>query len=303
MTRRGWVMFASLCVMWGLPYMLIKIALQDLEPAAIVFLRCGLAAVILLPWAAITGRLAALRGHLRWVGLFAICEIGIPWMLTGVAEQHLSSSVTALLIAGVPLLTALIYRFTHLKEHLGIRRSLGLGLGSLGVGLLVGFSLSGSTGPAIAMMAAVILGYTLGPLIIAGKLSDLPGGAVVAVSVGLVAVALRTVGHRSVAPPRHCQRHMGHRDACDRVHSRGIPDVLRLGGGNRCPKGDRRHLHQPCGRSAPWRGFAVRSRDPIHAPRVPIRDRWKHPCHRQASADGGNTLSDQRSAISEVWRR
>ncbi len=188
MTRRGWVMFASLCVMWGLPYMLIKIALQDLEPAAIVFLRCGLAAVILLPWAAITGRLAALRGHLRWVGLFAICEIGIPWMLTGVAEQHLSSSFTALLIAGVPLLTALIYRFTHLKEHLGIRRSLGLGLGSLGVGLLVGFSLSGSTGPAIAMMAAVILGYTLGPLIIASKLSDLPGGAVVAVSVGLVAV-------------------------------------------------------------------------------------------------------------------
>ena len=91
--------------------------------------------------------------------------------------------------------------------------------------------------------------------------------------------ALRTVGHRSVPPPRHCQCHMGHRDACDRVHSRGIPDVLRLGGGNRCPKGDRRHLHQPCGRSAPWRGFAVRSRDPIHAPRVPIRDRWEHPCH------------------------
>ncbi len=188
MTRRGWLLFLGLCIMWGIPYLLIKVALRDLDPGTLVFLRCALTAAILLPWASFTGRLSPLRGHLGWVAAFALCECGVPWLLMSLAEQHLSSSLTALLIAAVPMLSAIIFRVSHPGEHLGATRWIGLVLGTLGVGLLVGFSATGSTGAALGMMAVVVLGYTVGPLIIAGRLAHLPGGGVVAASVTLVAV-------------------------------------------------------------------------------------------------------------------
>jgi drug/metabolite transporter (DMT)-like permease len=188
MTRRGWLLFLGLSVMWGMTYLLIKVALRDLDPATLVFLRCTLAALILLPWAALTGRLSSLRGHLWWIAAFALCECGIPWLLMCTAEQHISSSLTALLVAGVPMLGAIIFQVTHPHERLGRARWMGLLIGTLGVGLLVGLSVNGTTATALAMMVLVVLGYTIGPIIIATKLAHLQGGGVVAVSVALLAL-------------------------------------------------------------------------------------------------------------------
>ena len=188
MTRRGWFLFLGLSVMWGVTYLLIKIALRDLEPAALIFVRCALAALILIPWAALTGRLSSLRGHLRWVGAFALCECGVPWLLMCMAEEHISSSLTALLVAGVPMLGAVVFQLTHPHERLGSARWAGLLIGTLGVGLLVGLSVNGSTSASLAMMGVVVLGYTVGPIIIATKLAHLPGGGVVAASVAFLAL-------------------------------------------------------------------------------------------------------------------
>ena len=103
MTRRGWVLFLSMGVIWGVPYLLIKVAVDELAPSVLVLARTTMAGLLLLP-------VALARGHLRalipsWLPIlaFAAIEICLPWLLLGVAEQRLSSSLTGLLIAAVPL--------------------------------------------------------------------------------------------------------------------------------------------------------------------------------------------------------
>src|SRR5687767_10603385 len=103
MTRRGLFLFAAMCVIWGLPYLLILVAVRELSPAVLVLARTSLAAAILLPLAAWRGELRPLAGHWPPLLAFAAIEIAIPWVLLGAAEQHVTSSLTALVIAGVPL--------------------------------------------------------------------------------------------------------------------------------------------------------------------------------------------------------
>src|SRR5436189_1351067 len=92
MSRRGWFLFGSMCVLWGIPYLLIKVAVEDLSPSVLVFARTAIAALLLLPIAAARGEvLPALR---RWLPLlaFAGIEIALPWVMLGTAETHVSSS-------------------------------------------------------------------------------------------------------------------------------------------------------------------------------------------------------------------
>jgi len=188
-SRRSWLTFLALSVIWGLPYLLIRVAVRQLDPITLVFLRTLPAGIILVPWAMRSGKFRALKGHLRWVFAYGFCEFGLPWVFMGRAEKHLSSSLTALLVAGVPLLGAVLYRFTHSAERLSAKRSFGLFVGAVGVGLAVGLDTSGSSWLSLLEMSVAVLGYTLGPLIISTKLSDLPGVAVIAGSllcVGLV---------------------------------------------------------------------------------------------------------------------
>lgn len=118
MTRRGLFLFGAMCVIWGLPYLLILVAVRDLSPAVLVLARTAIAALLLLPLAAARGELRTLKGH--WVPLlaFAAIEIAIPWVLLGTAEQQITSSLAALMIASVPLVGAVIARTTGDRERL-----------------------------------------------------------------------------------------------------------------------------------------------------------------------------------------
>src|SRR5260370_25984253 len=150
MTRRGQLLFGAMCVIWGVPYLFIKIAVRDLSPATLVFGRTSLAALMLLPLA---GRRGSLRPLLpRWAPVlaFAVVEIAVPWWLLAKAETRLSSSLTALLIAAVPLIGAVLARTTGKRERLGWRALMGLGLGMAGVAALVGFNTAGASETAIA---------------------------------------------------------------------------------------------------------------------------------------------------------
>ena len=194
MSRRGWMLFIALCIIWGLPYLMIKVAIREVDPATLVLLRTAPVAFVLLPWCAATDRLRPLRPVMGWIALYALCEFGVPWLFMGSAEQRLSSSMTALLVAMVPILAVILYRLTHPREVIGATRILGLIIGTAGVALLVGLSVGGTSTLGIIEMGIVVVGYTLGPFIISPRLPDASGPGIVAVSVALVAIAYLPFG-------------------------------------------------------------------------------------------------------------
>jgi drug/metabolite transporter (DMT)-like permease len=194
MTRRGAVLFAAMGVIWGIPYLLIKVAVEELTPSTLVLARTALATVILLPVALARGRLPEVLRSWRPVVAFAVVEIMAPWLLLGVAEQHLSSSLTALLIAGVPLVGAVLAVATRSDDRLDRRRVTGLLLGFAGVAALVGFEVGGGDAGAVLAVAVVAICYAVGPLILSRWLSHLPGLGVITLSLALTAVVYLPVG-------------------------------------------------------------------------------------------------------------
>src|SRR5690348_15221014 len=143
MTRRGWLLFATMGLIWGIPYLLIKVAVTEVSPAVLVLCRTGIAALVLLPIAAARGQLRPAWRRWRPVLVFAAVEVAIPWLFLGSAEQHLSSSLSGLLIAAVPIVGALLGWATG-GERLGAVRVLGLLIGIAGVAALVGLDLHAS---------------------------------------------------------------------------------------------------------------------------------------------------------------
>ncbi|HSR23261.1 MAG TPA: DMT family transporter [Candidatus Eisenbacteria bacterium] len=188
MSRRGWLLFIAMCVIWGIPYLLIKVAIGELAPSTLVLARTALATLLLLPIALARGQVRPLLP--RWLPLlaFALVEICAPWLLLGFAEQHISSSLTGLLVAAVPLVGAVLARFSGDHEPLGARRTVGLLAGIAGVAALVGFEVGATDVRAVLAVGVVAVCYAVGPVILSRSLSDLPGLAVIAVSLGVAAL-------------------------------------------------------------------------------------------------------------------
>jgi drug/metabolite transporter (DMT)-like permease len=178
-----------MCVIWGIPYLLILVAVREVSPAFLVLARTGIAALFLLPLAAARGELGPLLGHWAPLLAFAAIEIAIPWVFLGRAEQHISSSLTALLIAGVPLVGAVIARTTGDRDRLGLSSLLGLALGLVGVAAIVGLNVEGAGVVPLTEVALVAVCYAVGPLILRRYLAGLPALGVIAASVALTAVA------------------------------------------------------------------------------------------------------------------
>jgi drug/metabolite transporter (DMT)-like permease len=189
MTRRGWLLFAAMCVIWGIPYLLIRVAVRELTPVTLVFARTGLAALLLLPIAALRGELRPLLRLWQPLLVFTAVEIALPWLLLARAETKLSSSLTGLLIAAVPLVGAVVTTFSGERERHGSRRWAGLLLGLAGVGALVGLDVQGAGAMPLVEVAVVVIGYALGPIVLARWLNDAPPLGVVAASLALTAIA------------------------------------------------------------------------------------------------------------------
>jgi drug/metabolite transporter (DMT)-like permease len=188
-SRRGLALFVAMCVIWGIPYLLIKVSLEGLGPVDVVFVRLALGAVLLVPIALTRVDVRPLLGRWGWILAYTIIEMGVPWILLSDAELRISSSLSGLLVSTVPLIGVVIGLLTHSGEHHGWRRILGLVVGLVGVGVLVGFDVSASTFGAIAEVLVVAICYATGPYIINRKLSDLPALGVVASSLLLAALA------------------------------------------------------------------------------------------------------------------
>jgi drug/metabolite transporter (DMT)-like permease len=189
---RGWGAFAALGIIWGLPYFFIKLSVQELSPVVVAFGRVTLGTLILLPIAWRRGALHALGKHKAAICAFALAEFVIPFLAISFGERWIGSSVTGILIAMVPLSIALIQRFFGVHERLGWWRTLGLGLGFVGVAALLGFgTISGPLGWAgVGCMLVATIGYAIGPLIIQRHLSTLDPFGPLAGSLAVASIVL-----------------------------------------------------------------------------------------------------------------
>jgi drug/metabolite transporter (DMT)-like permease len=191
-TWRGWAAFVALGIIWGLPYFFIKVAVQEVSPFALAFARILLATMILMPIAWRRGALRSLAQHKAAVVAFGLIEFAIPFSLISLGERWISSSVTGILIAMVPLSIALIQRFFGIREALGRWRIAGLVIGFVGVAALLGTGpISGALGWAgVGCMLVSTLCYAVGPLIIQRHLHGLDSIGPLAASLGVASVIL-----------------------------------------------------------------------------------------------------------------
>ena len=187
MSKRGWILFLSLGLLWGMPYLLIRIAVGEIDPLVVAVARTILGSLLLLPLALHRNALAPAFRKWKWLLAFTLIEISVPWWLLGHAETRLNSSTAGLLIAVVPLFAVLIItKLGH--EKLELRRLIGLGLGLVGVALLVGLDIHFDDIAAVAATIVVALCYAIGPIIIDRKLKDVPAMGVITGSLMLATV-------------------------------------------------------------------------------------------------------------------
>lgn len=194
MSRRALALFVAMCVIWGMPYFFIKVAVGGMSPATLVFLRTGIGAALLVPLALARREMGAVLPAWKPLLAYTVAELGIPWLLLSEAETRLSSSLSGLLIAAVPLIGALLAWVTRSEHRLDARRVGGLVVGLAGVAVLIGFDISVRDLGAVGEIGLCTVGYALGPMILSRWLSGLPSVGVVAASLLLTAVAYAPAG-------------------------------------------------------------------------------------------------------------
>lgn len=195
MTRRGFLLFSALGLIWGIPYLFIKIAVVELSPEFLVVARTAVAAAILLPIAATRGAIVPVLRRWKPLLAFTVAEIVLPWYFLNAAELRLPSSTTGLLLSAVPLAAVAIAFLLGSRDRLTGVNAIGIVIGMLGVAAIVGLDLAGSDLGSVAMLLVVVIGYALGPAILSKWMSDLPGVGVIAVSMALASlITLPVVG-------------------------------------------------------------------------------------------------------------
>jgi drug/metabolite transporter (DMT)-like permease len=192
-TRRAWLAFAAMSVIWGIPYLLIRIAVRHgVTPGFLAFGRVALAAVVLLALAWRAGTLRTVRGHWGVLFGYAVAEVVIPFPMIALGEQRITSSLSAILISTVPLFTALLaIRFVRSERPTPVR-AVGLIAGFGGVIALVGIDVAGNgselLGAAAVLLAAI--GYSVGPTLVRLRLTALDPRATMGASLAIAAVLL-----------------------------------------------------------------------------------------------------------------
>jgi drug/metabolite transporter (DMT)-like permease len=181
-------LFVAMSIIWGIPYLMIKVAVEGVSVPVLVFVRTAVGAAVLMPLALRSGIPAMIREHWKALLGFSFFEIIAAWFLLSDAERHLTSSMTGLLIAASPIIAAILDRFTGGEQRLGLRRALGLGIGLAGVAVLAGPNLAGgSTWPVIEVLMVATC-YAIAPLIAARHLSNVPALPMTATCLGFGAL-------------------------------------------------------------------------------------------------------------------
>jgi drug/metabolite transporter (DMT)-like permease len=187
-SRKGWSLFAALCLIWGMPFLLIKVAVDEVSPQLVVFARTAGGVLVLLPLVLRRGGFRTLRGY--WIPMvaFALFEVIAPWLLLSDAERHLTSSMCALLLAVVPVLGVVGARVSGDRRRISWVRWVGLLLGLGGVAVLGGPALGhGKVWPVIEVLLTAA-GYATAPIIADRALRGVPSLITSAACLGITAL-------------------------------------------------------------------------------------------------------------------
>jgi drug/metabolite transporter (DMT)-like permease len=193
MTRRAWLLFGAVSLVWGVPYFFIKVAVDDgVPPAFVAWSRVALGAAVLLPLAWRHGALRGLGGRWWAIAAYTACEVAVPFLLIAAGEQHISSSLAAILIASMPLMVALLsVRFSPADRPTGLR-VVGLVIGFGGVVALLGVDVAGRPGELLGAVLVLVatLGYATAPIIVQRRLADLDPLGPIAASLAMAVLVL-----------------------------------------------------------------------------------------------------------------
>jgi len=208
MTARAWTLFVLSSVIWGVPYLFIKVAVDaGVPPAFVAWSRIVLAAALLLPLAIRRKALRGLRDRAGAIFGYTASEVAVPFVLIAVGERYITSSLAAILVATMPLMVALLSLRLMPHERLSGARLAGLVIGFSGVVALLGFDVAGRASELLgaALVLVATLGYAIAPIIVSRRLADLdPLGPVTAsllvASVVLLPAAIATFPDRIPAP-------------------------------------------------------------------------------------------------------
>ena len=165
-----------LASMWGASYLFIKVALEDLSPSWIVFLRTALATLVLAPIALRAPGLDELRRCAGAIVFLAALQVAGPFLLISAGEKEISSSLAGILVASAPIFTALLAVWLDREETSRGWSLAGVGIGMVGVGVLLGVDAGGDSGALVGggMVLLASLGYALGGFFLKRRLSAAP---------------------------------------------------------------------------------------------------------------------------------
>lgn len=192
MSRKGLLLFLIAGTAWGMPYLFIRLAVQDFSTWTIVFSRVVIGAAVLIPIAMNLKVLVPALKAWKYVLAYAVIEMIVPWFLITEAERVINSGLAGLLVATVPFFGLLIGIFYQKDKSLKHPKTLaGLAVGFAGILLLVGIdAFNGHISiPHVGMIILAAIGYAVAPVIIATKIPHISGVAVNGLAMAIVAVA------------------------------------------------------------------------------------------------------------------
>lgn len=198
MTRKSWGLFLAAGVLWGVPYLFIKIAVDPggFQPGFLVFARVVLGALFLIPLAIKQGLLREAMKYFKWILLYSCIELVGPWYFLSSGERHITSGLAGLLIATVPFWSTIVASLIGDKTVWQAKRIVGMVVGFAGVILVVGLeSFRGHNSvSAIGLIMLAALGYAVAPIMIRHKAPTLNGLAINSLAMLFTAIIYIPVG-------------------------------------------------------------------------------------------------------------
>ena len=190
MSRKSLFHYVLVGILWGIPYLLMKVAVEDFPPAAVVAGRTLIGAAILIPVALYRKKFKGAVLGFKYVAFYALMEMIGPWILITTAEQKINSGLAGLLVSTVPIFATIITSLRGDHSVWQFKRIIGIIVGFIGLILVVGIeSLTGTSDPlSIAMVILAAMGYSYAVIMVTSNLPLVDGIAINGLAMAITSV-------------------------------------------------------------------------------------------------------------------